>query len=246
MDYEHTPANHLSFRLAHLIIVPAVISPAMVRRFGASPSKVVHYDGFKEQVYLDAFVPDRSRLDPHLLPSIWRSYVVAVARPPADFAVYHRFQNPLFETWLRQAGTDPSVRIVTIPRTAEQRKQLESLCLPSVIVPTAALDGANLIYHADLVVSAGGTMNREAAVLGVPVYSIFTGRPSAVDRALENLGRLQCIRSLSGLNNIRFTKHSSRDPLRSPGLCSAIVDAILQKKPLAEISPPLAPDSGGS
>jgi len=228
MDYEHTPANHVSFRLAQRIILPSAIPLSAVRRYGATNAKVITYDGFKEQIYLDSFVPDRSTLEHRLPPSLWERHVVVVARPPADFAVYHRFHNPLFEIWLRRVGVDPGVRIVTIPRTSDQRRRIEALALPSVLVPADAVDGSNLIYHADLVVSAGGTMNREAAVLGVPVYSLFAGRPASVDQALERLGRLRSIQSESQLDEIVIGRLPRKEPLRSPNLCRTIVDALLR------------------
>lgn len=227
MDYEHTPANHVNFRLAHRVLLPSAIEPAEVRRYGAIPSKLVRYDGFKEQVYLEELEPDRSVLHPALPEDLWDRNVVAVARPPADFAIYHRFANPLFEQWLQRVGRDPAMRIVVLPRTPDQRQRLRSLDLPSVIVPDVDVLGANLLYHADLVVSAGGTMNREAAVLGVPAYSLFAGRPAAVDHALERLGRLTFVRSEADLGKIRPGERRNIGRLRNPGLCSRITDLIL-------------------
>ena len=66
-----------------------------------------------------------------------------------------------------------------------------------VVIPKKAVDGLNLLWHSDLVVSGGGTMNREAAALGIPVYSIFRGKTGAVDRQLENEGRLTMIQSVA-------------------------------------------------
>jgi predicted glycosyltransferase len=226
MDYEHTPANHVSFRLARRVILPQALRGAGVRAYGATPDKIAFYDGFKEQVYLDGFEPDRSRLHPALPPRVFER-VVVVARPPADFAIYHRFENPLFGTWLATAGSDPSAWVVVLPRTEEQRATIASLSLPSVLIPDRATDGANLVYHADLVVSAGGTMNREAAVLGVPAFSIFAGAPAAVDAALEDLGRLVRIRTAGDLGRIRLERKAEPERLRNPGLLSSIVDLVL-------------------
>lgn len=227
MDYEHTPANHVSFRLARRVLLPASLRGADIARYGATPKKVVFYEGFKEQVYLDGFQPDRTLLDPAVSESLLDGRIVVVARPPADFAIYHRFENPLFETWLARVGSDPSVRIVLLPRTAEQKSKLASLSQASVLLPDRPVDGANLLWHADLVVSAGGTMNREAAILGVPAYSIFAGRPAAVDAALESLGRLVRIRSRDDLDHIRLEKKRGTERLRNTDLLPRIVDAIL-------------------
>jgi len=229
MDYEHTPANHVNFRLADQIILPSVLSLQSVKKYGATRNRVVHYDGFKEQVYLDDVRPDAASLAA-LLPTVnWRDHVVAVARPPADFAIYHRFGNPLFERWLEAVGSNPAVRVVLLPRTAEQRARALSLRLPSIVVPSSPLPGVSLISQCDLVVSAGGTMNREAAVMGVPAYSLFAGRVAMVDLALERLGRLVFVRD--DLSRIRLVKAKSKEPLRNPGLRSHLVDCILSAAP---------------
>src|SRR5262249_39174211 len=154
--------------------------------------------------------------------------VVAVARPPADFAIYHRFENPLFDRWLDRVGREPGVRVVLLPRTAEQRERAMALGLTSVVVPDREIDGPSLIHHADLVVSAGGTMNREAAVLGVPAYSLFAGRKAAVDAALEALGRLVFVGDAKRLESIRMVKCSARPRLRNPDLRQQIVAEILR------------------
>ena len=227
MDYEHTPANHLSFRLADRVLLPSAVPIAAVVRYGASPEKVFHYPGFKEQVYLEDFEPNRSLLDDTLPPELWDRFVIVVARPPADFAIYHRFKNVLFDDWFAVAGRDPGVRVIFLPRTGEQRRRALEMELPSVIVPEQPLDGANLVYHADLVVSAGGTMNREAAILGVPAYSIFAGRTASVDIALAAQGRLRFVRDKRGLEEIQLVKKGGCVQLRNPGLRSKIVAGFL-------------------
>jgi hypothetical protein len=228
MDYEHTPANHLNFRLADRVLLPSAVPYDAVRKYGLRQSRLVRYDGFKEQVYLDGFrlngVPLKG-----LPGEIWNRYVVAVARPPAEFAIYHRFKNPLFEQWLDTVGREPAVCVVVLPRNAEQRERIVRMNLPSVIVPDVPLSGAELVARADLVVSAGGTMNREAAVLGVPAYSLFAGKVAAVDRALEGLGRLTFVRHVSELDRIRLEKKGAIEPLRNPGLVGSVVDRILEQ-----------------
>lgn len=228
MDYEHTPANHVSFRLARRILLPEALRSASVRRYGAVKRKVVFYEGFKEQVYLDGFVPDRSRIADALPDGIFDRHVVAVARPPADFALYHRFENPLFEEWLVRAAASSANRILVLPRTDAQRSRIAALGLPGVLVPEETLDGPNLLHHADLVVSAGGTMNREAAVLGVPAYSLFRGRAAAVDDALASIGRLVRIGSRDELDRIAFVRKAPPVRLRNPALLARLVDGILE------------------
>ena len=227
MDYEHTPANHVSFRLADRILLPGSVSDGSVARYGASARKISRYSGFKEQVYLEDFEPRAGAFDDLLPDEVVSRCVVAVARPPADFAIYHRFKNPLFDLWLDQAGHDPGVRVVLLPRTRDQRDRALALRHPSVVVPDREIDGPNLIYHADLVVSAGGTMNREAAVLGVPAYSLFAGRRAAVDAAFEALKRLVFVKGREDLRSIRLVKCGARSRLRNPGLRDQIVERIL-------------------
>ena len=117
--------------------------------------------------------------------------VLVVLRPPPDVSLYHRHSNPLFPQTLEHVGTVDDVHAFVIPRTDEQRDYVNSLALPSVIVPDGAVDAQSLIAFADLVVSAGGTMNREAAALGVPVYTTYGGRLGGVDEELIREGRLR-------------------------------------------------------
>jgi predicted glycosyltransferase len=116
-----------------------------------------------------------------------------VLRPPPDVALYHRAGNPLFPRTLEQLGRREDVHVVVLPRTEEQRAYVYSLSLPSVIVPDGAVDAQSLMAGADLVISAGGTMNREAVALGVPVYTEFAGRLGGVDEQLIREGRLRVL-----------------------------------------------------
>jgi uncharacterized protein len=191
MDYEHQPANHLSFRLARRVIVPSVFPRDALRRFGASPKKVVRYDGFKEELYLADFRPDLSVLDDLALDS---ERVIAVFRPPPDGALYHRMANERFDEVLRLALEREDVQVVLLARTAEQRKRY-AVSSERGCVPAQAINASSLIALADLTIGAGGTMNRESALLGTPTYTVFGGRMGAVDAALMRVGRLRDLRS---------------------------------------------------
>ena len=116
-----------------------------------------------------------------------------IVRPPPEVTLYHRLSNELFPRVLERLGRDPGVHAVVIPRTAGQREHLETARYPSVILPAGAVDAQSLIALADLVVSAGGTMNREAVALGTPVYSTFAGRLGGVDEQLMRAGRLRLL-----------------------------------------------------
>jgi uncharacterized protein len=187
-DYEFAWLQHqLGCRAATRVVVPEAIPPERLRPYGAEPPKLVQYPGLKEEYYLADFEPDRSVLQPW---QIDPERVLIVLRPPPDVSLYHRHSNPLFPQTLAYLGHHDGVHAVVLPRTDEQRDYVRRLDLPSVIVPGRAVEAQSLIALADLVVSAGGTMNREAAALGVPVYTTYGGRLGGVDEALIRDGRL--------------------------------------------------------
>jgi uncharacterized protein len=187
-DYEWAQLQHqLGCRAATKVVVPDSIPPERLQRYGAVPPKLLQYPGLKEEYYLADFDPDAGVLDEL---GVDRARVLVVLRPPPDVALYHRHANPLFPRTLDLVGTREDVHAVVLPRTEEQRTFVDSLALPSVIVPRAAVDAQSLIAFADVVVSAGGTMNREAVALGAPVYTTFGGRLGGVDEALMREGRL--------------------------------------------------------
>ncbi len=175
MDYEHQPANHLAFRLASRVIVPRAFPAAELRKYGASTRKVKRYAGTKEDVYLADFVPDDHFSETLRGLGINVEDVLIVARPPAREALYHRFENELFDELLLKLSGQSGVKIVLLPRSEAQRAGYESRGWTNLIMPSAALPGANLIAAADLGIRAGGSMIREEAALGVPAVSIYAG-----------------------------------------------------------------------
>jgi uncharacterized protein len=189
MDYEFQPANHLSFRLSSAVVVPSAFPAAATRRFGAR--RVVTYDGFKEELYLAGQRTDTGVLDAIGVDS---KKVIAVFRTPPHGALYHRGGNERFEALLAEALAHPRVEVIVLPRTASQRQQYLSA---GAVVPEHAIDGSSLLACADVVIGAGGTMSREAALLGTPTYTVFAGRLAAVDAALIALGRLHDLRAVS-------------------------------------------------
>jgi uncharacterized protein len=187
-DYEWAWLQHqLGCRAATKVVVPEAIPSERLRPYGVDERKLLQYEGLKEEYYLSDFEPDPSALDVWELDS---RRVLVVLRPPPDVSLYHRHSNPLFPQTLDFLGTRDDVHAIVIPRTDEQRSFVQQLELPSVIVPDRAVDAQSLIAFADLVVSAGGTMNREAAALGVPVHTTYGGRLGGVDEALIREGRL--------------------------------------------------------
>jgi hypothetical protein len=188
-DYEWAWLQHqLGCRAATKVVVPDSIPVDRLARYGAEPPKLLQYPGLKEEYYLSDFEPDAGVLGAL---GIDPARTLVVLRPPPDVSLYHRHSNPLFPQTLQHLGRLDSVHAVVLPRTEDQRDYVRSLALPSVIVPREAVDAQSLIALSDLVVSAGGTMNREAAALGIPVYTTYGGRLGGVDEELIRQGRLR-------------------------------------------------------
>src|SRR6185437_10094834 len=167
-DYEFAWLQHqLGCRAATRVVVPEAIPPERLARYGARPPKLRRYPGLKEEYYLAGFDPE-----PVEIPSGKRLVVV---RTPPEVSLYHRHGNPLFHDVLGLLGRDEATHVVVLPRTAEQREAILALRLPSLAVPERTVDAQSLIAAAAVVVSAGGTMNREAVALGTPVYTTFGG-----------------------------------------------------------------------
>jgi predicted glycosyltransferase len=187
-DYEFAWLQHqLGCRTATRVVVPDAIPPERLERYGVRPPKLHQYEGLKEEYYLADFEPDPSVASELGLDS---GRTLVVVRTPPDVSLYHRRSNPLFPQVLEHLGGQEDLHAVVLPRTHDQGKYVRSLRLPSLVVPDRAVDAQSLIGLADLVVSAGGTMNREAAALGVPVYTTFGGRLGGVDEELIRQGRL--------------------------------------------------------
>ena len=198
-DYEHSVKT--GFLESDWILVPEVIPTRAMSRNG---NRVLKYPGIKEDVYVPRLRPD---------PSIRRILgvsahdVLVTIRPPATEAHYHHPDTDmLFAETLRFLAREPSVRMVVLPRNTRQDRQLRKdwaslIASRQMVIPETAVDGLNLIWFSDLVISGGGTMNREAAALGVPVYSIFRGRLGAVDRYLADQKRMTLIQSISEIES---------------------------------------------
>lgn len=193
-DYEWATVQHtINCRLGNAVVVPDAIPFDRLERYGVTPEKHRPYAGLKEEYYLADFEPDAQVLDElHLDPQ----KPIAVVRTPPVVSLYHRFENDLFASVLdRLRGT----QTVVLPRVDSQRAELTDF-----IVPDTAIDAPSLIALADLVVSAGGTMNREAVALGTPVWTTFEGRLGAVDERLIADGRM---RKLEDADALELTKH---------------------------------------
>jgi predicted glycosyltransferase len=228
MDYEHQPANHLAFRLASRVIVPRAFPAAELKKYGASTRKVRRYQGTKEDVYLADFVADAAFAKTLAELGVRSNDVLVVVRPPAREALYHRFENELFDDLLVSLNRRDDVKIILLPRSDVQRAEYEVRKLTRLIMPRTALDGANLIAAADLVVSAGGTMNREAAALGVPAVSIYAGKWAAIDQELVEEGRLRSIGSVEEIESLVVEKKKRANPRDARSVRAEVIRWILE------------------
>jgi uncharacterized protein len=206
-DYEWAALqHHLNCRLATSILVPDAIPAERLARYGAKPPKLVRYPGLKEEYYLADFAPDASVLSRL---GIDAERVVAVVRTAPSYALYlGGSENELLPRVLRRL-LDEDAQVVVLARTDEQRRSLRAFD-PGLVVPERAVDGRSLAALADLVVSAGGTMIREAAMLGTPVWSIFEGRPGAVDEQLAREGRIRFLHDPAELRAERAPANRQR------------------------------------
>jgi len=222
-DYEFATLQHqLGMRAATVVVVPDSIPEDRLARFGVRPPKLLRYPGLKEEYYLSDFEPDPDVLGRWQLDG---DQVLVVLRPPPDVSLYHRHSNPLFPQTLDYLGSLDTVRAVVLPRTEAQREYVRGLALPSVIVPDAALDAQSLIALSDVVVSAGGTMNREAAALGVPVYTTYGGRLGGVDERLIRDGRLK---PLTDPRALELRKRDGESPERVRRDPAVMLDLLLR------------------
>jgi predicted glycosyltransferase len=220
-DYEYATFQHnIGARFAMRVVVPDAIPPERLKRYGVGPKTLRRYPGLKEEYYLSDFTPDHELLGRL---GIDDARVVVVVRPPPDVASYHRLQNEVFPALLDKLGRDDGVHALVLPRTPEQRDRIRGLGLPSLIVPDGAVDGQSAVALADLVLSAGGSMNREAVALGTPVYTTFEGRMGGVDEQLLRENRLRTLRDADAIELVK-KPGGAETPRRDPNV---LVDLML-------------------
>jgi len=223
-DYEWATVQHsVNCRLAQAVVVPDAIPPERLYRYGAR-GKIRPFAGLKEEYYLADFEPDDGilaelGLDP--------AEPIAVLRTPPEVSLYHRFENDLFAQVLDRVR---GLQAVVLPRTEQQRHELERA--GGWIVPEPAIDAQSLVAYADLVVSAGGTMNREAVAFGTPVYTIFEGRLGAVDERLIADGRLKRLSRADQVQLANRTDFAPERVRRDPGILADLLTEPLQSERL--------------
>jgi predicted glycosyltransferase len=226
-DYEWAATQHrIGCRLARRVLVPEAIPPERLAPYGARAEKLLRYPGLKEEYYLADFEPDGTVLDEL---GVDGSRVLVVLRPPPDVSLYHRRANAVFPQVVDDVGARADVHAVVLPRTLRQREELQSRRLPSLLIADRAVDAQSLIAFADLVVSAGGTMNREAVALGTPVYTTYGGRLGGVDEDLLRQGRLRPLVDPSVLDVRRRTERGSPRVRRDPGDLARMMLSAVQE-----------------
>jgi predicted glycosyltransferase len=202
-DYEFGGIQRqVAFRQARRVLVPDTIPVERMRKIGARERKLVRFPGLKEEYYLADFEPNPAVLDELGLD---REKVLVVLRPPPETSEYHA-PNDVYAQTVQRLVAAPDAQAVLIPRTEQQGEAARALRAPNLIVPERAIDAQSLIAYADLVVSAGGTMNREAVALGTPVFTTFSGRMGGVDEALISEGRLHVLSDPASLD---FSKRTT-------------------------------------
>jgi uncharacterized protein len=209
-DYEWARVqHHVNCRLARAVVVPETIPPERLYPYGAR-GKLRRYAGLKEEYYLADFEPDPGVLSELGLDA---EAPLVVVRTPPEVSLYHRFETPLFASVLERLRAEEAQTVV-LPRTPEQREQVRRL--GRFVVPERAVDAQSLVAAADLVISAGGTMNREAVALGTPVFTTFEGRLGAVDEALVREGRLRRLEDPAQVRVERRPKNGGLRVRRDP------------------------------
>jgi predicted glycosyltransferase len=220
-DYEFAIwQRQIAFRAARRVLVPDSIPLDRLRKVGAKERKLVRYPGLKEEYYLAGFEPDPAVLDELALD---REKILVVVRPPPETSEYHAHNDLYGETIRHLAGADEAQAVV-IPRTERQAAEVRAMGATNLIVPERAIDAQSLIAFADLVVSAGGTMNREAVALGTPVFTTFAGRMGGVDEELIADGRLQV---LADPAELPLRKRDAPPGVRNPRDPELLVEGVL-------------------
>ena len=246
MDYEFT--SKLPGVRPTWLMVPSVVPDDSIR--WQIDSRVLRYPGIKEDVYLASFRPDEE-LKKRL--GISGDELVITVRPPATEAHYHNPESEILLTEvLHGAVSNPIARVILLPRNKRQENELRSswtkdIVSGKILIPQHAEDGLNLIWNSDLVVSGGGTMNREAAGMGVPVYSIFRGRIGAVDRYLADRGRLILLETVEDVRTKIKAVHREHEQhlggatsLTLAAIVRNIISIVESKTAVSQVGPPRA------
>ncbi len=226
LDYEYTETGIFNF-FSDYLLMPSLIPAERLSKAGLDLKKIIRYDGFKEELYLDHLVPDESMRERLGIPA---KNILVTLRPSALLGNYH---NPLSEkviiALLHKLIVIDLVTILIVSRSKEDKQLISNEFGDKIRFLEHAEDGLQLIWNSDIFISGGGTMNREAALLGVPTYSVFTGKKPYLDEYLEEKGKLVFINSVSDIDKIHIIKRTASLPSKEKStvlaneLCSKIL-----------------------
>ena len=224
MDYEHQPANHINFRISDKVLVPFTFELNDIKKYRNTSKGIVKYPGIKEEAYLFEF-HQRKNFWREEFPDLDPTKVLCPVRPPATMAAYHNFENPLFMELIEFLLNKKSLQMIIFPRTEAQKAKLEAR-FSNLYIANKSVDGAQLISNSDMIISAGGTMNREAAVLGTPAYSVYAGNIGSVDKHLKSSGKLNFIQNRTDFLKIKIAKKNNPIPKISAKTFNFITEQI--------------------
>ena len=187
--------------------------------------KIIRYKGYKEEIYLCDFLPEK---DFRKNIGIEEDKILITLRPPATHANYHNSESEFFLIELISfLKKNSKVYTICLPRTKIQADELQKFISPTFHIPQKVIDGMNLAYHSDLLVSGGGTMNREAALLGTPVYSIFSGKLGSLDDYMQKQGLIKFIRDEKEISKIEIKKKNENNKhILNSDLVKFLVDEL--------------------
>ena len=226
-DYEHTQG--IPFFAPELMLVPNILSMSSPHNCAG---RIATYPGIKEDVYVQDFKPDFSSFNRI---GIDGNRIIVTIRPPATLAHYHtKKSDELFHSVIDYLGRNDSIQMIVVPRTKDQELDIKEhwsdlVKSKKIIIPDHVINGLDLVWYSDLVISAGGTMIRESAALGVPSYSIFGGKLGAVDRYLSDSGRLTligCRDEISTKILLRKREKTNDCIKRNPHVLNSIIENI--------------------
>jgi len=228
-DYEYTAFPAFVCRWASLWLLPKVVTNEILKLRGYSINKRLEYPGLKEELYVYADRPNDVILTELGIPE---SKVIVLLRPPATMAHYHvHASEELFFLSLNYLAARPNVHVILLPRTPDQEKDLQyyiqSKMIPNISIPGKVYRGPELILSVDIVMGGGGTMNREAACLGVPVYSMFAGKLGAVDRYLIQTKKMKTVSGLQDLAMIPLRKKMTPTAANGTQVTEKLIDFIV-------------------
>jgi predicted glycosyltransferase len=229
VDYEYTERKIFNF-LASWLLVPSLIPEQRLAAAGFNLRKVVRYTGFKEEIYLKDFVPDlafRKQI------GLSDDQVLVTLRPPSTTSNYHEGKSErLFQQCLEHFSTDSGTVCLVMNRTDAELDLIPASLRKkeNISILSKPVDGLQLLWHSDIVVSGGGTVNREAALLGIPTYSIFTGRRPYLDEYLQEIGKLKFLESSVDINSVEVHRRNIgyHYQASNPELVFRITDLLLE------------------